>query len=647
MGIQTAGAVDERRKATRWMLRDLQALEKMLGDEMFETDVRRIGAEQEMFLADQSWRPAPAALELLAAIDDPHFTTEVGAFNLEVNLDPRPFLGNCLSAIERQLDHLLVLARDRAAARGVQVVLTGILPTIRKGDLGLANMVQNPRYLALNRALTDLRGEDYELHIKGTDEVRVRHDSVMAEACNASFQIHLQVAPDEFARMYNLSQALAGPVLAGATNSPLLFGRRLWNETRIALFEQAVDTRRPGHHLRERSARVSFGNRWVEESIAELYREDISRFRPLLAPDAYHDPFEVLAEGGIPDLAALRLHTGTVWRWNRACYGITPADPAAERGALPHLRIENRVLPAGPSVVDEVANMALWLGLMRALGNRQVDVSRQLDFEQARGNFVAAARQGLAAQLTWLDGQDHAASTLLLDVLLPLAHEGLDDVGVDQADRDRYLEVIERRVRSGRTGSRWLLTSLAGLRAQGSVGERLNALTAATVARQRGHGPVSDWTPASLDEGGGWRHNFVSIEQLMSTDLVTVTEDDPIELVANMMDWHRVRQVLVEDDAHRLVGLVSYRQLLRLSTRGTPPGALADILVGDVMRRDPVCVPPDLAPLRALEIMRSFGIGALPVVQNGQLVGLVTEHDFMNAAGVLLLQQLEEEGPPS
>jgi CBS domain-containing protein len=647
MGIHTAGAVDERRKATRWMLRDLQALEKMLGDEMFETDVRRIGAEQEMFLADQSWRPAPAALELLAAIDDPHFTTEVGAFNLELNLDPRPFLGNCLSAIERQLDQLLLLARDRAAARGVQVVLTGILPTIRKGDLGLTNMVQNPRYLALNRALTDLRGEDYELHIKGTDEVRVRHDSVMAEACNASFQIHLQVTPDEFARMYNLSQALAGPVLAAATNSPLLFGRRLWNETRIALFEQAVDTRRPGHHLRERSARVSFGNRWVEESIAELYREDISRFRPLLAPDVYHDPFEVLAEGGIPDLSALRLHTGTVWRWNRACYGITPADPAADRGALPHLRIENRVLPAGPSVVDEVANMALWLGLMRALGNRQVDVSRQMDFEQARGNFVAAARQGLAAQLTWLDGQDYAASTLLLDVLLPLAHEGLDDVGVDEADRDRYLDVIERRVRSGRTGSRWLLTSLAGLRAQGSVGERLNALTAATVARQRGHGPVSDWTPASLDEGGGWRHNFMSIEQLMSTDLVTVAEDDPIELVANMMDWHRVRQVLVEDDSHRLVGLVSYRQVLRLSTRGTPPGALADILVGDVMRRDPVCVPPDLAPLRALEIMRSFGIGALPVVQDGHLVGLVTEHDFMNAAGVLLLQQLEDEGPPS
>ena len=645
MGVQTAGAIEQRRQATRWMLRDLQALEAMLADGLFETDIRRIGAEQEMFLADRSWRPMPAVLEVLAAIDDPHFTTEVGAFNLEANLDPLVFSGDCLRLIEVQLDQLLGLARSRAAAEGVQIVLTGILPTIRKGDLGLGNMVQNPRYLALNQALMALRGEDYELHIKGTDELRVRQDSVMAEACNASFQIHLQVTPAEFAHRYNIAQVLAGPVLACATNSPLLFGKRLWSETRIALFEQAVDSRRPGHHLRERSGRVSFGTGWVKESVAELFREDISRFRPLLAPDEYEDPFEALAGDRIPNLAALRLHTGTVWRWNRACYGITAPDPEAGRPARPHLRIENRVLPSGPSVVDEVANMALWLGLMQAMANRQIDVSRQMDFEQARGNFVAAARQGLSAHLTWIDGVDHDAASLALDHLLPMAAEGLEDAGIDGDDAQRYLEVIERRVHSGRTGSRWLLTSLDGLRAQGSMGERLNSLTAATVARQKGHGPVSEWTAASLDEGGGWRHNFLSIEQLMTTDLVTVAEDDPVELVVNLMEWHRVRQVLVEDDAHRLRGLVSYRTILRLWGRAGDDG-LAELMVSDVMRRDPVCVPPDMPPLRALEIMRSFGIGALPVVQDGHLVGLITEHDFMNAAGVLLLQQLGD-GPPS
>jgi CBS domain-containing protein/gamma-glutamyl:cysteine ligase YbdK (ATP-grasp superfamily) len=634
VGFQTATGLQDRRVAIRWMLQDLRALEQMLEDRAFESGVHRIGAEQEMFLVDASWQPAPGALDVLAAITDTHFTTEVGAFNLELNLDPQEFTGDCLSLVQAQLEELLAIGRACANAAGLEVVLAGILPTIRKGDLRMENMVPNPRYLALNRALMDLRGEDYELHIKGTDELRVRQDSVMAEACNASFQVHLQVSQDEFANLYNIAQLLAGPVLACATNSPLLFGKRLWAETRIALFEQSVDVRRPGPHMRERSPRVTFGSGWVQESVAELYREDISRHRPVLAPDDYDDPFEAMAEGRVPDLEALRLHTGTVWRWNRACYGVG--------GGVPHLRIENRVLPSGPTVTDEVANAALWLGLMRAVGTKHHDVSRLLEFEQARANLVAAARQGLGAQLTWLDGEERSAASLALDHLLPLAADGLDEVGVSAHDRDRYLEVVERRVRSGHTGSRWLLSSLAGLRAQGTEGQRLNSVTAAMVARQKGGAPVAEWTAASIDEGGGWRHNFLTIEQLMTTDLVTVTADDPVELAANLMDWHRIRQVLVEDAGHQLVGLVSYRTILRLLARGTSREGLGEVLVGDVMRRDPVCVPPDVAPLRALEIMRSFGIGALPVVQDGHLVGLITEHDFMNVAGVLLLQQLSE-----
>jgi CBS domain-containing protein/gamma-glutamyl:cysteine ligase YbdK (ATP-grasp superfamily) len=634
VGFQTATGLQDRRVAIRWMLQDLRALEQMLEDRAFESGVHRIGAEQEMFLVDASWQPAPGALDVLAAITDTHFTTEVGAFNLELNLDPQEFTGDCLSLVQAQLEELLAIGRACANAAGLEVVLAGILPTIRKGDLRMENMVPNPRYLALNRALMDLRGEDYELHIKGTDELRVRQDSVMAVACNASFQVHLQVSQDEFANLYNIAQLLAGPVLACATNSPLLFGKRLWAETRIALFEQSVDVRRPGPHMRERSPRVTFGSGWVQESVAELYREDISRHRPVLAPDDYDDPFEAMAEGRVPDLEALRLHTGTVWRWNRACYGVG--------GGVPHLRIENRVLPSGPTVTDEVANAALWLGLMRAVGTKHHDVSRLLEFEQARANLVAAARQGLGAQLTWLDGEERSAASLALDHLLPLAADGLDEVGVSAHDRDRYLEVVERRVRSGHTGSRWLLSSLAGLRAQGTEGQRLNSVTAAMVARQKGGAPVAEWTAASIDEGGGWRHNFLTIEQLMTTDLVTVTADDPVELAANLMDWHRIRQVLVEDAGHQLVGLVSYRTILRLLARGTSREGLGEVLVGDVMRRDPVCVPPDVAPLRALEIMRSFGIGALPVVQDGHLVGLITEHDFMNVAGVLLLQQLSE-----
>jgi CBS domain-containing protein len=630
MGTQTAQGTTDRQTAIRWMLRDLQALERMLDERMFETEVTRIGAEQEMFLVDGSWQPAPDAVAVLAAIADGHFTTEVGAFNLELNLDPQVFTGDCLSRVEAQLDQLLTVARACAGAAGLGVVLAGILPTIRKGDLSLENMVQNPRYLALNTALMSLRGEAYELHIKGTDELRVRQESVMAEACNASFQVHLQVTPDSFVNLYNIAQLLAGPVLACATNSPLLFGKRLWAETRIALFEQSVDTRRPGHHLRERSARVTFGTDWVRSSVIDLYKEDITRFRPVLAPDEFVDPFSELVAGRAPPLDALRLHTGTVWRWNRACYGITDG--------VPHLRIENRVLPSGPSVVDEVANAALWLGLMRALGDRHPEVSRTMPFEHVRSNFVAAARQGLAAKLTWLDGSEVAADALALDVLLPLADDGLATVGVDAADRERYLGVVERRIRSGYTGSRWVMTSLNAMRNQGTAGQRLNSLTAAMVARQRSGTPVHEWSSANLDEGGEWRHNFVSIEQLMTTDLVTVAEDDPVELAANLMDWHRIRQLLVEDDEHRLIGLVSYRAILRLLARGAING---EVVVGDVMKRDPVSVPPDMAPLQALQLMRSFGVGALPVVVDQQLVGIVTEHDFMNVAGLLLLEQLD------
>ena len=231
-----------------------------------------------------------------------------------------------------------------------------------------------------------------------------------------------------------------------------------------------------------------------------------------------------------------------------------------------------------------------------------------------------------------------AADALALDVLLPLAADGLEAVGVDSADRERYLGVVERRVRSGHTGSRWVLTSLNAMRNQGTAGQRLNSLTAAMVARQRAGTPVAEWAAANLDEGGQWRHNFVSIEQLMTTDLVTVAEDDPVELAANLMDWHRIRQVLVEDDGHALIGLVSYRAILRLLARGS---TLGPVVVGDVMKRDPVCVPPDMAPLQALQLMRSFGIGALPVVVDEHLVGIVTEHDFMNVAGLLLLEQLD------
>ena len=280
----------------------------------------------------------------------------------------------------------------------------------------------------------------------------------------------------------------------------------------------------------------------------------------------------------------------------------------------------------------------IWSAL-RSVPEDHPEIRRSLPFEQVRTNFVAAARQGLSSTQVWLDGKEYPATELTLDVLLPLAARGLEAQGVAAADVERYLGVIERRVHSGYTGSRWVLTSLHGMRNQGSAGQRLNSLTAAMVSRQRGGAPVAEWSQATLDEGGHWQYNFVTIEQLMSTDLVTVAPDDPLEFAANLLDWHRIRHVLVEDGDGKLCGLVSYRAVLRLVANGADASALT---IADVMKGEPICVPPDMAPLRALELMRQFGIGALPVVSDGQLVGIITEHDFFNVAGLLLLEQLDQ-----
>ena len=336
--VQDDISPEQLRLFMRNLLDDLRALERMIEDDWIESGVRRVGAEQEMFLVGPGWRPAPIATEVLAAIEDPRFTTELAKFNLEGNLDPVVFGKGCLSQIEAQLEELVGLARDGARECGGEIALCGILPTLRKSDLGLDNMAPVPRYFALNRAMNKLRGGSYDFQIKGMDELIVKHDSVMLESCNTSFQVHFQVAADEFAKLYNIAQVVAAPVLAACTNSPLLFGRRLWRETRIALFQQAVDTRSTSHDLRVRQPRVSFGRQWVKESATELFREDIARFKILLGGDTDEDPFAEIRAGRPPKLQALRLHNGTVYRWNRPCYGITEGKP--------HLRIENRYVPS-------------------------------------------------------------------------------------------------------------------------------------------------------------------------------------------------------------------------------------------------------------------------------------------------------------
>lgn len=610
----------------RCLLRDVRALDRMIDEGRIETGIRRIGVEQELFLVDSAWRPAPRSQAVLDRLDDPEFTTELAKFNLEVNVPPITLGRDSLSELQRAVEERVARVRAAAAELDLQVVLAGILPTLSQSDLGLDNMTEHPRYAALNDALTKLRGRAYELRIHGTDELALNHGSVMPEACNTSFQVHFQVGAEEFARMYNIAQATTGPVLAAATNSPLLFGKRLWSETRIAVFQQAVDTRSTNHQ--ERSSRVSFGRRWLRESALELFQEDISRFRVLLGARVDEDPFEALERGGVPKLQALRLHNGTVYRWNRCCYGISEGKP--------HLRIENRALPSGPTVVDEIANAAFWFGLMAGALEEYEDITQVLEFDDAQANFLNAARYGLGAQLTWVGGKALPARMLLKQQLLPLAREGLAHVGINPSDIDRYLGIIEERVDSGRTGSQWMLQSLKGMGELGTRFERLCALTAGAVNRQAEGKPSIEWTLAELEEAGGWRQHFMRVEQFMATDVFTVNQNDLVDLVAAMMQWRKLRYVMVEDEDHHLVGVVSARTLFQLLGEDLGEYSGEPTPVHEVMNRAYHTVQPTTPTLEAIALMREHHVGCLPVTEEGHVVGLVTERHFVYLAEHLL-----------
>jgi len=629
--VQETSNGEELRLFSRSLLRDLRAFEQMLDEGLFETEVRRIGAEQEMFLVDHDFRPALNAMEVLELIDDPHFTTELGKFNLECNLDPITLGDQALRKLETQLTEFLAKARDAARQLDSEVILCGILPTLEKSDLTLENITPMARYHALNEAMNRMRGQKYHLYIKGRHELNITHDNVMLEACNTSFQVHFQVKPENFARLYNIAQAVAAPVVAVAVNSPLLFGRQLWRETRIALFQQSVDTRSPAGHMRQLPSRVSFGRQWIRESVAEIFKEDISRFRVLLSTEIDEDPFAALAQGRAPKLAALALHNGTIYRWNRPCYGISSNGTA-------HLRIENRVLPSGPSPIDEIANAALWFGLLNGADELYGDVTRVMQFDTARENFVAACRRGMAAHFNWPDREaDISAQDLLLEELLPLARGGLKGLAIDSSDIDRYLGIIEERVKSLRTGAQWAVDSYSAMKEEGNRSECLSALVAATLSRQRTGKPVHTWDPAALWEAGESRRYYARVGQLMTTDLFTVNQDELVDVVACVMNWHHIRHVPVEDDDHLVVGLVTYRSLLRLLADNLSSEKQEPVPVSQIMHRKVITAHPETPTLEAIRTMKQHKISCLPVVdQRGRLVGIVSERDFMAIADHLV-----------
>ena len=363
MGEQKVSQVKGQRQMQKFvksLLADVQALEYMLDNKWFEDDIVRIGAEQEMVMVHKSTlKPACIAVEALDSMKEYDWVeTELAKFNLETNLTPRELKGNCFSELQKENGGKLDMIQAKLDKLDAFLVLTGILPTLRKEHMEMENLTPMKRYKALMVAIHDLLPkEEFELRLIGIDELLIKHNSPLLEAVNTSFQVHLQVASSSFVKMYNIAQALTGPIIAISSNSPIVFGKRLWHESRIAMFQQSIDTRASHDHMREKSPRVSFGKDWLHESVLEIYKEDIAQFRVLLSSDVTEDSLEMIRDGKVPKLRALQVHNSTVYRWNRPCYGISD-------NGKPHLRIENRVIPSGPTNIDAVANACFWLGAM-------------------------------------------------------------------------------------------------------------------------------------------------------------------------------------------------------------------------------------------------------------------------------------------
>ncbi|MBM7510163.1 glutamate--cysteine ligase [Nocardioides sp. 31GB23] len=463
--------------------RCLDVFARMLREAAFDTDDPMTGLEVELNLIDERGDPALKNADVLERIADPDFQTELGQYNIEINVPPARLREGGLTQFEDELRRDLDDAEAKASEVGAHLLMIGILPTLADGHMTRQTLSANPRYALLSDQILDARGEDIAISISGAETLETTADSIVPEAACTSTQFHVQTSPDQFAAYWNASQAIAAPQLAVAANSPYLLGRELWRETRIPLFEQATETRSEELKAQGVRPRVWFGERWIT-SVFDLFEENVRYFPALLPVTEDEDPLEVLESGGTPALAELRLHNGTVYRWNRPVYDVVDD--------VPHLRVENRLLAAGPTVVDTVANAAFYYGLVRALVDSPRPLWSQMSFSAAEENLHVAAQQGIDAQIYWPGVGQVPATELVLRRLLPMAHEGLESWGVEADVRDRLLGIIEQRCLTGVNGAEWFVERMRRRRGE----DRYDALRATVLEyRERMHTnePVHTW----------------------------------------------------------------------------------------------------------------------------------------------------------
>ncbi|MFZ0381797.1 MAG: hypothetical protein WAL38_28485, partial [Solirubrobacteraceae bacterium] len=477
---------EDRQRYRRKVRACLDVFARMLSEARFHPERRSFGMEIELNLTDDAGEPALVNAAALEAIADPAFQTELGQFNVEINVAPRLLEGEVFFELENDARASLNDAEERARTVGAHMMIIGILPTIGPQQLRAEVFSANPRYALLNEQVFAARGEDLEIAIDGVERLLIHADTIAPEAACTSVQLHQQVEPEAFARYWNAAQAIAGVQVGVAANSPFFCGKELWRETRIALFEQATDTRPEELKIQGVRPRVWFGERWIT-SIFDLFEENVRYFPSLLPVTEDEDPLETLERGDVPQLAELRLHNGTIYRWNRPIYDVVRDQP--------HLRVENRVLPAGPTVIDIMANAAFYYGLIRVIADDERPVWSQMSFSAAEENFHAGARGGIDAKLYWPGLGEVPAAELVLRRLLPLAHEGLERWGLASADADRLLGIIERRCVTLRNGAAWQSQVFHRLYDDKSLdrGEALLEMTRRYREYMHSNQPVHEW----------------------------------------------------------------------------------------------------------------------------------------------------------
>ena len=609
---------EQRARFYRAILRDLDAFQFMLDEKIIEERSDMIGAEQEMWIVDPLGRPAPEAMNILDRIDDHRFTNELALYNLEVNLSPQRLTGDCFSKVREELEYCISLGRKKAALSNSELFLSGMLPTINFRHLMFEYMTPEERYKLLSEELLKLRGRAFEVNLEGVDDFQATLDSVLFEACNTSFQLHLQVAPDDFVRMHNWAQMISGPVLSACANSPLLFGKELWSENRIALFKQSVDTRGEKNHSREIVPRVYFGKDWLSDSASQLWRENVARFPLLLQGYGDDDPQDCLDKGIMPRLKSIGLHNGTTYTWNRLCYGIA--------NNIPHIRIECRYIPAGPTPADEIANFAFWIGLMKGMPESYSEFWKDMDFKVAKSNFLKAARTGVQTVLYWF-GKNYQAKELIAQVLIPMAQKGLRQMAVREADIDQYLGIILNRVSSERTGAQWQKSNFRMLQKQykASVSSRL--IVQHSLAMQKAGVPIHEWPDILKEPSFTLPENllpdFDMVEDIMNKDVISLRDNVSLCIAHKIMEWKGFHHIPVEDSSGKLVGMMTAKKILECEN-------IYEQLVKDVMSINVICAYPGMPIEEAQNLMIKHKIGSLPVVENEILVGILTKRDFPN-----------------